>query len=78
MYEAMLQAITEDIIRLLFHIRAEKKIEREQVAKPTSASGGASDGTLEKKPVVRKEPKVGRNDMCPCGSGLKYKKCCGK
>ena len=78
MYEAMLQAITEDIIRLLFHVRAEKKIEREQVAKPTSASGGSSDGTVEKKPVVRKEAKVGRNDPCPCGSGLKYKKCCGK
>ncbi len=78
MYEAMLQAITEDIIRLLFHVRAEKKIEREQVAKPTSASGGSSDGTLSKKPVVRKEAKVGRNDPCPCGSGLKYKKCCGK
>ena len=78
MYEAMLQAITEDIIRMLFHIRAEKKIEREEVAKPTAASGGSSDGTLEKKPVVRKEPKVGRNDPCPCGSGLKYKKCCGK
>ena len=78
MYEAMLQAITEDIIRLLFHVRAEKRIEREQVAKPTSASGGASDGTLEKKPVVRKEAKVGRNDPCPCGSGLKYKKCCGR
>ncbi len=78
MYEAMLQAITEDIIRLLFHVRAEKRIEREQVAKPTTASGGGSDGTLEKKPVVRKEAKVGRNDPCPCGSGLKYKKCCGK
>ncbi len=78
MYEAMLQAITEDIIRLLFHVRAENKIEREQVAKPTSASGGSSDGTLEKKPFVRSEQKVGRNDPCPCGSGLKYKKCCGK
>jgi len=78
MYEAMLQAITEDIIRLLFHVRAERKMEREQVAKPTSASGGGSDGTIEKKPVVRKEAKVGRNDPCPCGSGLKYKKCCGK
>jgi len=78
MYEAMLQAITEDIIRLLFHVRAQKPLEREQVAKPTAASGGSSDGTLEKKPVVRKEAKVGRNDPCPCGSGLKYKKCCGK
>ena len=77
MYEAMLQAITEDMIRMLFHVRAERKIEREQVAKPTTASGGASDGTLEKKPI-RKSEKIGRNDLCPCGSGLKYKKCCGK
>ncbi|MBO5370120.1 MAG: preprotein translocase subunit SecA [Clostridia bacterium] len=77
MYEAMLQAITEDMIRMLFHVRAERKIEREQVAKPTAASGGASDGTLEKKPI-RKSEKIGRNDLCPCGSGLKYKKCCGK
>ncbi|MBQ4527092.1 MAG: preprotein translocase subunit SecA, partial [Clostridia bacterium] len=78
MYEAMLQAITEDIIRLLFRVKAERKIEREQVAKPISASGGSSDGTVTKQPVVRKEAKVGRNDPCPCGSGLKYKKCCGK
>ncbi len=78
MYEAMLQAITEEIIRLLFHVKVEKKLEREQVAKPTSASGGSSDGTLEKKPYVRTGDKVGRNDPCPCGSGLKYKKCCGK
>jgi len=77
MYEAMLQAITEDIIRLLYHVRAEKKIEREEVAKPTSTSGG-SDGTIEKKPVVRQGEKIGRNDPCPCGSGLKYKKCCGR
>ena len=78
MYEAMLQAITEDIIRLLFHVRAEKKLEREQVAKTTSTSGGSSDGTIEKKPYVRANEKIGRNDPCPCGSGLKYKKCCGK
>ncbi len=76
MYEAMLQAITEEIIRLLFHVRVERKIEREQVAKPTATSGG-SDGTVENKPV-RKGEKIGRNDLCPCGSGLKYKKCCGR
>ena len=77
MYEAMLQAITEDVLRLLFHIRIENRVEREQVAKPTATSGG-SDGSLSAKPVTRKSPKVGRNDLCPCGSGLKYKKCCGK
>jgi len=78
MYEAMLQAIAEDMIRILFSIRPEATIERKQVAKPVSTSGG-SDGTAEaSKTVVRKSPKVGRNDPCPCGSGLKYKKCCGR
>ncbi len=78
MYEAMLQAVNEDVIRLLFGIKAESNIERKQVAKPTAASGGAGDGTVTAKPVVRTSPKIGRNDPCPCGSGLKYKKCCGK
>ncbi len=78
MYEAMLQAVNEDIIRLLFSIKAENNIERQKVAEPTSASGGAGDGTLASKPVVRNSPKIGRNDPCPCGSGLKYKKCCGR
>ena len=78
MYEAMLQAVNEDIIKLLFHVRMESNIERKQVAKPVSASGGSSDGSLEAKPVVRSSPKIGRNDPCPCGSGLKYKKCCGR
>ncbi len=78
MYEAMLQSINEDIIKLLFNIRVESKMERKQVAKPVTASGGSDDGTLQSKPVVRSSPKIGRNDPCPCGSGLKYKKCCGK
>ena len=78
MYEAMLQAVNEDVIKLLFHIRQESNMERKQVAQPTTASGGSSDGTLEAKPVVRSSPKIGRNDPCPCGSGQKYKKCCGR
>jgi len=77
MYEAMLQAVNDDVIKLLFGIKSETNIERKQVATPVTASGG-SDGTVENKPHVRKSPKVGRNDPCPCGSGLKYKKCCGK
>lgn len=77
MYEAMLQAITEDVIRLIYHVRIENNMQREQVAKPTAASGGSDDGSVKKQPV-RKGVKVGRNDPCPCGSGLKYKKCCGK
>ena len=52
--------------------------QREQVAKPTGESGGSDDGDTKKKPVVRSGEKVGRNDPCPCGSGKKYKKCCGQ
>ncbi|MDY3303556.1 MAG: preprotein translocase subunit SecA [Clostridia bacterium] len=77
MYEAMLQAITEDVIRLLYHVRIENNMQREQVAKPTAVSGGSDDGSVKKQPV-RKGVKIGRNDPCPCGSGLKYKKCCGR
>ena len=75
MYEEMLGAIGEDVIKFLLNVRIERKPEREEVAKPTAASHG--DGTLEKKPVVNKKKKIGRNDPCPCGSGKKYKKCCG-
>ena len=80
MYEAMLDAINEDVVKLLFNIRvnANTDVKREQVAKPTGESGGSDDGDTKKKPVVRSGEKVGRNDPCPCGSGKKYKKCCGQ
>lgn len=78
MYEAMLQAINEDIIRLLFNVKTQTPMERKQVAKPVSTSGGSDNSSSASKTVVRNSPKVGRNDPCPCGSGLKYKKCCGK
>ena len=78
MYEAMLQAINEDIIRLLFNVKTQTPMERKQVAKPVSISGGSDNSSSASKTVVRNSPKVGRNDPCPCGSGLKYKKCCGK
>ena len=77
MYEAMLQAIAVDMIRILFSVKPETTIERKQVATPTSTSGGSEDSSSSKT-VVRKSPKIGRNDPCPCGSGLKYKKCCGR
>ncbi|MBO7289256.1 MAG: preprotein translocase subunit SecA [Clostridia bacterium] len=77
MYEAMLQAIAEDMIRILFSIKPETTIERKQVATPTSTSGGSEDSSSSKT-FVRKSAKIGRNDPCPCGSGLKYKKCCGR
>ena len=78
MYEAMLQAIAEDMIRILFSIRPEATIERKQVAKPLGTSGGSDGASEASKTVVRNSPKIGRNDPCPCGSGLKYKKCCGR
>ena len=75
MFQEMTNAIKEDTARLLLHARVEQKIEREQVAK---ATGTNKDDTATKGPVKRKEAKIGRNDPCPCGSGLKYKMCCGR
>ena len=75
MFQDMTNAIKEDTTRLLLHVRVEQKIEREQVAK---ATGTNKDDTVAKGPVKRKEAKIGRNDPCPCGSGLKYKMCCGR
>jgi preprotein translocase subunit SecA len=76
MFDAMIDSIREDTARMMLtvQIRREEEPKREQVAKPTATSG---DGTDTKQPV-RKGQKVGRNDPCPCGSGKKYKKCCGK
>ncbi len=73
MFEDMIAAIREDTVKYIYHARIEAPPEREQVAEPTSASLA---GETEKKPVKKAE-KVGRNDPCPCGSGKKYKKCCG-
>ena len=75
MFQDMTNAIKVDTTRLLLHVRVEQKIEREQVAK---ATGTNKDDTVAKGPVKRKEAKIGRNDPCPCGSGLKYKMCCGR
>lgn len=79
MFDAMIASIREDTVKLMFTIqlRTNEEPKREQVAKPTTESGG-SDGSLEKKPAKRSAAKVGRNDPCPCGSGKKYKKCCGR
>ena len=75
MFQEMTKAIKQDTTRLLLHVRVEQKIEREQVAK---ATGTNKDDTVAKGPIRRKEAKIGRNDPCPCGSGLKYKQCCGR
>ena len=75
MFEQMIAAIQEETLRRLFLVRLRKdeEVKRERVAKITSESG-ASDGTVRKQPQ-RKAIKIGRNDPCPCGSGLKWKKC---
>lgn len=75
MFESMTDAIQEDTVRLLMHVRLEQKVEREQVAKVT---GTNKDDTSVKAPVKREAKKTYPNDLCPCGSGLKYKQCHGK
>ncbi|WP_418489127.1 SEC-C metal-binding domain-containing protein, partial [Eisenbergiella porci] len=75
MFDSMTDSIREDTIRLLFHVRVEQKVEREQVAKVT---GTNKDDSGPKAPMKRSEKKVYPNDPCPCGSGKKYKNCCGK
>ncbi len=75
MFDEMTQNIKEETVRLLFHVRIEQKVEREQVAKVT---GTNKDDTVQKGPVKRMEAKVYPNDPCPCGSGKKYKQCCGR
>ena len=74
-FNAMTASIQEDTIRLLYHVRIEEKVEREQVAQVT---GTNRDDESEKKPVQRKAKKIYPNDPCPCGSGLKYKQCHGR
>ena len=67
---------SEDTVRLLMHIQVEQKVEREQVAKVTGTN--KDEGASVKGPVKRVEKKVYPNDLCPCGSGKKYKNCCGR
>ena len=75
MFDAMTEGIREDTIRLLFHVRVEQKVEREQVAKVT---GTNKDDSKAKTPVKKAAAKIYPNDPCPCGSGKKYKNCCGR
>ena len=75
MFDEMTASIQEDTIRLLYHVKIEQKVEREQVAKVT---GTNKDETATKAPKKRANVKVYPNDPCPCGSGLKYKQCCGR
>ena len=75
MFDQMTASIQEDTVRLLLHIRQEQKVEREEVAKVT---GTNRDDSVAKAPKKRDEKKVYPNDPCPCGSGKKYKQCCGR
>ncbi len=75
MFDNMTANIQEDTVKLLLHVRVEQKVEREQVAKVT---GTNKDDSAAKGPVKREESKVYPNDPCPCGSGKKYKQCCGR
>ncbi len=75
MFNAMTDSISEETIRVLYHIKIEQKVEREEVAKVT---GTNKDDTATRQPKKRAEEKIYPNDPCPCGSGKKYKQCCGR
>jgi preprotein translocase subunit SecA len=74
MFNEMTESIREDTVRMILHVKIEQKVEREEVAKVT---GTNRDDSAKKGPVKRASAKIGRNDPCPCGSGKKYKFCCG-
>jgi len=76
-FAEMIENIQEETVRALYHVRivVNKEIKRERVAEPIATNH--EDTSLGAKPIVKKE-KIGRNDTCPCGSGKKYKVCCGK
>ena len=75
MFDEMTKGISEDTVRLLMHVQVEQNVEREQVAKVT---GTNKDDSAAKTPMKREVKKVYPNDPCPCGSGKKYKQCCGR
>ena len=77
MFEEMIEGIKVETVKFLFHVRVERPVEREKVAQETSASHGSDDKSLKKEPV-RNDNKLGRDDVCSCGSGKKYKNCCGR
>ena len=75
MFDEMIAGIQQDTVRLLYHVRIEQKVEREQVAKVT---GTNKDDSAPAEPKKRAAAKIYPNDPCPCGSGKKYKQCCGR
>ena len=74
MFNDMTESIREETVKMLMHVRIEQKVEREQVAEVT----GTNKDDSANAPVVRKSEKISRNAPCPCGSGKKYKYCCGR
>lgn len=80
MFDEMTSAIREDTVKIILsaHFKSEEEVKREQVAKVTSATAGGGDGSEKGRTVRNEKKKVGVNDPCPCGSGKKYKKCCGR
>ena len=87
MFDDMIADIQTDVVKILMNIRKQKEVRREETAKITGAalqainsvdSGKTIKDTEANKTVINEEPKIGRNDPCPCGSGLKYKNCHGK
>lgn len=78
MFEEMIHNIKIDTVKLIYHVKVEAQVpQRERVAKEISANHGEQEVSGKKQPIKR-EPKIGRNDECPCGSGKKYKSCCGR
>ena len=73
MFNEMTRSISEDTVRFLYQVENPDKVQRKKVAQPIATNTPETSGT-----VVRKTKKIGRNDPCPCGSGKKYKKCCGR
>ncbi|MBE6047098.1 MAG: preprotein translocase subunit SecA [Clostridium sp.] len=78
MFEEMIESIKLDTVKYIFHVQMERAPERERVAKETGASHAGSSSESAKQEPVRKKVEIGRNDPCPCGSGKKYKNCCGR
>ncbi|WP_194192441.1 preprotein translocase subunit SecA [Clostridium chrysemydis] len=78
MFEEMIDSIRLDTIKYLFHIQMERPVERERVVQETSASHAGTDSAPKKKEPAKKTVTVGRNEPCPCGSGKKFKNCCGR
>ena len=79
MFNAMIDSIKEETIKMLFHVRAERAPERERVAQETAAiHPGDATSAGPRQPVTNDGPMIGRNDLCPCGSGKKFKNCCGR